>query len=105
MTDSDRRSVLLDSYENAAVIVSGIDADELGHPTPCPKYDVAGLIDPLVEAGPGGRSRPRAGTPARRRVPSRGAVRRARSATQRCGGGGTSMGRQFQLVVEVHHAV
>ncbi|MGA7834906.1 MAG: TIGR03086 family metal-binding protein, partial [Acidimicrobiales bacterium] len=23
---------------------------ELGHPTPCPKYDVAGLIDHLVEA-------------------------------------------------------
>jgi hypothetical protein len=51
MADSDRRSTLLDSYENAAVIVSGILADELGHPTPCPKYDVAGLIDHLVEAG------------------------------------------------------
>jgi len=51
MADSDRRSTLLDSYENAAVIVSGIDADELGHSTPCPKYDVAGLIDHLVEAG------------------------------------------------------
>jgi uncharacterized protein (TIGR03086 family) len=51
MADSDRRSTLLDSYENAAVIVSGIVADELGQPTPCPKYDVAGLIDHLVEAG------------------------------------------------------
>jgi uncharacterized protein (TIGR03086 family) len=51
MADSDRRSTLLDSYENAAVIVSGIDADELGHPTPCPEYDVAALIDHLVEAG------------------------------------------------------
>ena len=51
MADPDRRSTLLDSYENAAVIVSGIDADELGHPTPCPQYDVAGLIDHLVEAG------------------------------------------------------
>src|SRR3984957_5286309 len=51
MADSDRRSVLLDSYENAAVIVSGIDHEELGHPTPCPRYDVAGLIDHLVEAG------------------------------------------------------
>ena len=51
MADSDHRSALLDSYENAAVIVSGIVADELGHPTPCPKYDVAGLIDHLVEAG------------------------------------------------------
>jgi hypothetical protein len=51
MADSDRRGTLLDSYENAAVIVSGIDADELGYPTPCPRYDVAGLIDHLVEAG------------------------------------------------------
>ena len=51
MADSDRRSTLLDAYENAAVIVSGIVADELGQPTPCPKYDVAGLIDHLVEAG------------------------------------------------------
>ena len=51
MADSDRRRTLLESYENAAVIVSGIEADEPGHPTPCPKYDVAGLIDHLVEAG------------------------------------------------------
>jgi len=51
MAVSDRRSALLSSYQNAAVIVSGIAADELGHPTPCPKYDVAGLIDHLVEAG------------------------------------------------------
>ena len=36
MADADRRNTLLDAYENAAVIVSGIDADELGHPTPCP---------------------------------------------------------------------
>jgi uncharacterized protein (TIGR03086 family) len=51
MADADRRGTLLDAYENAAVIVSGIDADELGRPTPCPGYDVAGLIDHLVEAG------------------------------------------------------
>jgi uncharacterized protein (TIGR03086 family) len=51
MADPDRRSRLLDSFENAAVIISGIAADELGHPTPCPGYDVAGLIDHLVEAG------------------------------------------------------
>ena len=51
MTDLDRRSTLFDSYENAAMIVSGIDAEQLGHPTPCPKYNVAGLIDHLVEAG------------------------------------------------------
>jgi uncharacterized protein (TIGR03086 family) len=51
MTDPDRRSTLFDSYENAAMIVSGIDAEQLGHATPCPNYDVAGLIDHLVEAG------------------------------------------------------
>jgi uncharacterized protein (TIGR03086 family) len=51
MADGDRRSTLFGAYENAAVIVTGIGADELAHPTPCPKYDVAGLIDHLVEAG------------------------------------------------------
>jgi len=51
MTHPDRRSTLFDSYKNAAMIVSGIDAAQLGHLTPCPKYDVAGLIDHLVEAG------------------------------------------------------
>jgi uncharacterized protein (TIGR03086 family) len=51
MADSDRWGALLDAYENAAVIVSGIGPGELGHPTPCPRYDVAALIDHLVEAG------------------------------------------------------
>ena len=51
MADPDRRSTLLVSYENAAAIVSGIDAEELGRPTPCRKYDVAGLVDHIVEAG------------------------------------------------------
>ena len=51
MADPDRRSALLVSYELAAAIVSGIDAEELGHPTPCRKYDVAGLVDHIVEAG------------------------------------------------------
>ena len=51
MADLDRRGTLLDAYENAAVIVSGIDAAELGRPTPCPGYDVAAMIDHLVEAG------------------------------------------------------
>jgi uncharacterized protein (TIGR03086 family) len=50
MVDHDRRSMLLAAYENAAVIVSGIDPADLGRPTPCPKYDVAGLIDHLGEA-------------------------------------------------------
>ena len=51
MADPDRRSTLLTSYENAAVIVSAVDFERLGDPTPCPKYDVAALIDHLVEAG------------------------------------------------------
>jgi uncharacterized protein (TIGR03086 family) len=51
MAEPDRRSKLFDSYENAAVIVSGIDAKALGDSTPCPKYNVAQLIDHLVEAG------------------------------------------------------
>ena len=51
MADLDRRSTLLASYENAAVIVSAIDFERLGDPTPCPRYDVARLIDHLVEAG------------------------------------------------------
>jgi len=50
MAESDRRSTLLHSYENAAVIVSGITVDQVGHPTTCPGYDVAGLIDHIVEA-------------------------------------------------------
>src|ERR1700683_3232424 len=51
MAVPDHRRALFDSYENAAVIVSAIVADQLGRPTPCPKYDVAGLIDHVVEAG------------------------------------------------------
>ena len=50
MADPDRRTPLLAAYENAAVIVSGITADQVTLPTPCPGYDVAGLIDHLVEA-------------------------------------------------------
>ena len=50
MADPDRRIPLLDAYENAAVIVSGIRADQVALRTPCPGYDVAGLIDHIVEA-------------------------------------------------------
>ncbi|MDT7713637.1 MAG: hypothetical protein QOG46_2490, partial [Pseudonocardiales bacterium] len=51
MVDRDRRSTLFASYENAAVIVSALSHEQLTHPTPCLKYDVAALIDHLVEAG------------------------------------------------------
>jgi uncharacterized protein (TIGR03086 family) len=50
MADPDRRAPLLASYEHAAVIVSGIRAEQVTLPTPCPSYDVAALIDHLVEA-------------------------------------------------------
>lgn len=39
------------AYENAAAIVSAIGPEQLADPTPCPGYDVAALIDHLVEAG------------------------------------------------------
>ena len=51
MVDHDRRSTFLESYENAAVIVSGIDDEDLGNPTPCREYDVGRLVDHIVEAG------------------------------------------------------
>ena len=47
MAEHDRRSTLLRSYENAAVIISGIEHGQLARPTPCPRYDVAGMIDHL----------------------------------------------------------
>ena len=50
MTFPDRRTPLLESYENAAVIVSGITAVQITLGTPCPGYHVAGLIDHIVEA-------------------------------------------------------
>jgi uncharacterized protein (TIGR03086 family) len=46
----DHRSVLIDAYENAAVIVSGIRPDQLRNATPCRGYDVSGMIDHVVEA-------------------------------------------------------
>jgi hypothetical protein len=51
MATPDRRSILIDAYEKAAVIVSGISPAQLRNSTPCPGYDVAGLIDHVVEAG------------------------------------------------------
>ena len=51
MAHPGRRGMLLNAYENAAVIVSGIEPGELAGPTPCPSYDVAGLIDHLVDGG------------------------------------------------------
>jgi uncharacterized protein (TIGR03086 family) len=50
MTYPDRRTTLFAAYENAAVIVSAIRDEQLTDATPCPKYDVAALIDHLVEA-------------------------------------------------------
>ncbi|MGA8634778.1 MAG: TIGR03086 family metal-binding protein, partial [Candidatus Dormiibacterota bacterium] len=50
-TTPDRRGTLIDAYENAAMIVAGISREQLHNSTPCPGYDVAGLIDHVVEAG------------------------------------------------------
>ena len=47
----DRRNTFFAAYENAAVIVAVIRAEELRNPTPCPNCDVAGLVDHLVKAG------------------------------------------------------
>jgi uncharacterized protein (TIGR03086 family) len=51
VADPDRRSTFFASYENAAAIVSAKGPEQLALPTPCPKYDVAALIDHMVEAG------------------------------------------------------
>ncbi len=63
MVSHDRRSMLLESYENAAVILSGIDSDDLGNPTPCGRYDVARLVDHIVEAGKRAAALGRGNTP------------------------------------------
>jgi uncharacterized protein (TIGR03086 family) len=64
MAEPDHRSALLRSYENAAVIVSGITADQVGLLTICPGYDVAGLIDHIVEAANRAAALGRGQTPA-----------------------------------------
>jgi uncharacterized protein (TIGR03086 family) len=50
MAEPDRREAFLAAYENAATITSGVSAEQLSHSTPCDKYDVARLLDHLVEA-------------------------------------------------------
>lgn len=49
--EPDHRDGLRRSYTNAAAIVTGVKADQLGGATPCPAYDVAALVDHLVGAG------------------------------------------------------
>ena len=50
MNESNHLDEFLASFENAAVIASGIAPEQLALRTPCPGYDVASLIDHLVEA-------------------------------------------------------
>ncbi len=50
MAELDRRISLLASYENAAVVVSGISASQVDFRTPCSGYSVSNLIDHIVEA-------------------------------------------------------
>lgn len=51
MAKDDRRQEFTRSYAHAADIVSGIRPDQLNDPTPCPDFDVAGLVDHIVGAG------------------------------------------------------
>lgn len=51
MTGQDHRPALYQAYDNAANTVAGIEPSQLGRPTHCPAYDVAGLVDHLVGAG------------------------------------------------------
>ncbi len=51
MAIADRRLSLFRAYEHAADVVAGVDPDQLAHPTSCPQFDVATLIDHLVGAG------------------------------------------------------
>lgn len=53
MNVTDRRPSFFRAYEQAEMIISGIDAKMLDEPTPCPNYDVAALIDHVVGAGHG----------------------------------------------------
>jgi uncharacterized protein (TIGR03086 family) len=48
---TDRRSALIRSYDTAAGVLSNIDPGQLSAPTPCPKFDVAALVDHIVGAG------------------------------------------------------
>ncbi len=48
MISPDRRPVFFQAYQHAAVIVAGVEPNQLTHPTPCHEYDVAALIDHLV---------------------------------------------------------
>lgn len=51
MSATDRRQDLLRAYEHAAEVVSAVTSNQLRLPTPCPAYDVAGMIDHIVGAG------------------------------------------------------
>jgi uncharacterized protein (TIGR03086 family) len=51
MSATDRRQDLIRAYEHAAEVISGIGPSQLRLPTPCPKYDVASLVDHVVGAG------------------------------------------------------
>ena len=50
-TTADRRPALVAAYDHAAVVVAGVQPDQLSAPTPCSEYDVAALVDHLVGAG------------------------------------------------------
>jgi uncharacterized protein (TIGR03086 family) len=104
MADPDRRRTLLESYENAATIVSGIRAEQLGDPTPCPKYDVAGLVDHIVEAARRAAALGRGQTPPAGDESARvelsdapGQLRRAAEAAATAWGDGSRLSSMFTM--------
>lgn len=50
-TADDRRDALGLGFANAAAVAAGVEADQVGGPTPCHAFDVQALVDHLVGAG------------------------------------------------------
>ena len=46
--NTDPRSELRRAFEQAATVVDGVSAEQLGQPTPCSEFDVAALLAHLV---------------------------------------------------------
>ncbi len=60
---------MFQAYDQAALVASGVRPDQLGSPTCCPAFDVAGLVDHLVGAGHRAAGLGRGETPARDAFP------------------------------------
>lgn len=51
MTSADRRPSLVQSYDQAVLVVAGVQPGQLARRTSCPDFHVAALVDHLVGAG------------------------------------------------------